>query len=182
MGVTIECLSDAGSLRNFRCGVTEMDDFIQNGLRWSVEHHFCQMYVVKDDDILVALFALSFDSLEIDAEDKMDIVEGRAGDMVLSEEYKEVFFSKTHYPALGLTYLAVSENFQRQGWGKWIVEVIVEKARSQTFAGCQFLAVDALIGEGNNTIPFYTQCGFIPSENPSPWKDTRRMFRMLYTE
>ena len=111
--------------------------------------------------------------------------------MMLSEEYKEVFFSKTHYPALGLTYLAVSENFQRQGWGKWIVgqgwgkwivEVIVEKARSQTFAGCQFLAVDALIGEGNNTIPFYTQCGFIPSENPSPWKDTRRMFRMLYTE
>ena len=100
-----------------------MDDFIQNGLRWSVEHHFCQVYVVKDDDILVALFALSFDSLEIDAEDKMDIVEGRAGDMVLSEEYKEVFFSKTHYPALGLTYLAVSENFQRQGWGKWIVEV-----------------------------------------------------------
>ena len=55
---------------------------------------------------------------------------------MLSEEYKEVFLSKTHYPALGLTYLAVSENFQRQGWGKWIVEVIVEKARSQTFAGC----------------------------------------------
>ena len=92
MGATIECLSDAGSLRNFRCGVTEMDGFIQNGLRWSVEHHFCQVYVVKDNDIIVALFALSFDSLEIDAEDKTDIVEGRAGDMMLSEEYKEVFF------------------------------------------------------------------------------------------
>ena len=35
---------------------------------------------------------MSFDSLEIDAEDKMDIVEGRAGDMMLSEEYKEFFF------------------------------------------------------------------------------------------
>lgn len=41
MGAKIECLSDAECLRNFRCGVTEMDDFIQNGLRWSVEHHFC---------------------------------------------------------------------------------------------------------------------------------------------
>ena len=181
MGVTIECLRDAESLRSFRCGVTRMDDFIQSGLRLSIEHHFCQVYVVKDNDDLVALFALSFDSLEIDFEDKVDIVEGRVGDMRLSEEYKEVFFSKTHYPALGLTYLAVDENFQGRGWGKWIVEAIVEKARSQTFAGCQFLAVDALIGEGNNTIPFYTQCGFIPSENPSPLKDTRRMFRALYS-
>ena len=37
MGATIECLSDAECLRNFRCGVTEMDDFIQNGLRWRGE-------------------------------------------------------------------------------------------------------------------------------------------------
>ena len=68
------------------------------------------------------------------------------------------------------------------GLGRAIVEMIVERAQSQTLAGCQFLTVDALVTDPYNTYTFYSKCGFIPSEYTNSLKDTRRMFRMLYTE
>ena len=97
-------------------------------------------------------------------------------------EYGDLFLDKLHYPALAIAYLAVNHAYQKMGLGRAIVEMIVERAQSQTLAGCQFLTVDALVTEPYNTYSFYSKCGFIPSEHPCSLKDTRRMFRMLYTE
>ena len=93
-----------------------------------------------------------------------------------------MFLDKLHYPALAIAYLAVNHAYQKMGLGRAIVEMIVERAQSQTLAGCQFLTVDALVTDPYNTYTFYSKCGFIPSEYPNSLKDTRRMFRMLYTE
>lgn len=183
MDIHIECIRDWNDLCGFQCGVPRMDQFIQGQLKLSVMHHYCQLYIVRYGEEVLALFALSFDSLEMDYEDKTDIVDGmrkRFSDGGF--EYRDLLLDKLHYPALAIAYLAVNHAYQKMGLGRAIVEMIVERAQSQTLAGCQFLTVDALVTDPYNTYTFYSKCGFIPSEYPNSLKDTRRMFRMLYTE
>lgn len=63
-----------------------------------------------------------------------------------------------------------------------MVDTIAEQARSQTFAGCQFLTVEALATSEYSAVGFYERCGFIANELKKPYKDTLRMFRTLYSE
>ena len=180
--LSIEILKDMQCLHDFRCGVPAMDCFIQDGLDASVFHHYCQAYIVKQEENVVALFALNFDSLDLDEDDKGDLMSGFsvADTPLLSDNYKEVFLNKPHYPALEISYLAVDQRYSRLGLGRIIIEAIAEKAQTQDMAGCQFLTVEALNVQGHNAVTFYSKCGFSPSEYPNPNKGTLRMFRTLY--
>jgi hypothetical protein len=50
-----------------------MDKFIRGDFRMSVENHYCQAYTVTFEDEIVAIFALSFDSLDLDSDDKEEL-------------------------------------------------------------------------------------------------------------
>lgn len=184
MELSIEQLTDIRCLHDFRCGISAMDHFIQNGLDLSVCHHYCRAYVVKSQDEIIALFALSFDALDLDADDKDDLMSGISSTDTpnLTEDYKEIFLNKPHYPALEIAYLAVDQRHARQGLGRITIESIVGKAQTQDLAGCQFLTVEALHIKEYSAVEFYYKCGFSPCEYPSPTKGTLRMFRTLYTK
>ena len=98
----------------------------------------------------------------------------------LSNDYKEIFLNKPHYPALDIAYLAVNRRYRNKGIGSIIINAIVEKAKSQDFAGCQFITVEALAQKSYTAVPFYVKCNFSPCEMPNPNKGTLRMFRTLY--
>jgi len=66
------------------------------------------------------------------------------------------------------------------GVGYAIIQQIADDARNQSFAGCQFLTVEALATSEYSAIGFYSRCGFTPNELKKPYKDTLRMFRTLY--
>ena len=70
MKLDIARLEDVRCLADFRCGIPEMDEFIQKGLAMSVSHHYCQAYKVSRNTQVAALFALSFDSLNLDVDGK----------------------------------------------------------------------------------------------------------------
>lgn len=184
MELDISKLDDVRCLTGFRCGIAEMDVFIQEGLGVSVSHHYCRAYKVRLGVHVIALFALSFDSLNLDIDDKSDMIAGYGISQppLLADDYKDIFFNKPHYPALEITYLAVDETFSRNGLGRIIVEAIMEKAQRQDLAGCQFLTVEALHTKDYSAVGFYEKCGFSPCEYPNPNKDTLRMFRTLYPE
>ncbi len=185
MDFIIERLTDAKELNDFQCGVNAMDTFIRDGLNLSVVNHYCRAYVVRgvDGDTPVAIFALSFDSLDLDSDDKEDMMaEGSAGVPSITLDYKEVFLNKTRYPALEITYLAVDERYAKQGIGRLIIESIVKRAQEQELAGCQFLTVEALNIKEHNATGFYRCCGFAPCEYPNPNKGVLRMYRTLYPQ
>ena len=56
MELDIAKLEDVSWLSDFRCGVPEMDKFIQEGLGASVSHHYCQAYKVCLGTQIIALF------------------------------------------------------------------------------------------------------------------------------
>ena len=161
-----------------------MDVFIQGDFRLSVENHYCSAYGVWFKDELVAIYALSFDSLDLDFDDKEELQIGisSTGTPDVDWDYKDTFYAKPRYPALDIAYLAVRKEYRGNRVGISIIEMIAERARTQTFAGCQFLTVEALTTSEYSAVGFYEKCGFTANEIRKPYKDTLRMFRTLYAE
>lgn len=159
-----------------------MDNFIQGDFRMSVENHYCTAYGVWYGNELVAVYALSFDSLDLDSDDKDELLTGisSTGTPDVDWNYKDTFYAKPRYPALDIAYLAVKQKYRGQGIGYAVLEQIAEDARTQTFAGCQFLTVEALATNEYSAVGFYERCGFSANEIRKPYKDTLRMFRTLY--
>lgn len=175
-------LKDFSCLNDFYSGVDVMDSFIRGDFRLSVENHFCVPYASWYRGELVAVFALSFDSLDLDSDDKEDLQSGLsiAGTPDVDYNYQDTFYAKPRYPALDIAYLAVQKKWRGQGIGNFIVKEIALEAREQTFAGCQFLTVEAYATKEYSAVGFYERCGFTPSELKKPYKDTLRMYMTLY--
>lgn len=180
--ISISSLSDFSVLKDFDCGIEAMNKFIRNGFQMSVENHFCEAYCVYCSDELVGLFALSFDSIDLDSEGKEDLQHGYSTSIPdIDYNYEETFYSKRRYPALDIAYLAIQKEWRNKHIGKAIVSEISERAKMQRFAGCQFLTVEAYATKEYSAVGFYDSCGFAPSELKNPSKDTLRMFMTLYS-
>ena len=181
--LTSEKITDFHCLSTFCSGVEAMDMFIQGDFRMSVENHYCTAYGIWYKEELVAIYALSFDSLDLDSDDKEELGTGMSstGTPDINWNYRETFYAKPRYPALDIAYLAVKQEYRGNNVGHSIVEMIAEQARTQNFAGCQFLTVEALATQEYSAVGFYSRCGFTPNEVKKPYKDTLRMFRTLYT-
>ena len=180
--LTSKKLSDFHCLETFFSGVETMDKFIQGDFRLSVENHYCSAYGVWLGDELVAVYALSFDSLDLDSDDKDELETGisSTGSPDIDWNYRDTFYAKPRYPALDIAYLAVQQKYRGMGVGYAIIQEIANEARNQSFAGCQFLTVEALATNDYSAVGFYSRCGFTPNEIKKPYKDTLRMFRTLY--
>ena len=113
----VKPLHDFHCLETFCSGVESMDIFIRNDFRMSVENHYCAAYVVTYQDEVVAVFALSFDSLDLDSDDKEELEAGisSTGTPDVDWNYKDTFYSKPRYPALDIAYLAVQGKWRGQG-------------------------------------------------------------------
>lgn len=180
--LVIELVNDTADFRDFDCGIDEMDIFIHNGLDKSVASNFCKLYKVTNDGALVALFALSFDSLYLEPDDKEELRSFET--LSVDSSYQDTFWSKHHYPALEIAYIAVRKDLRGMKIGSSLINAIALKASEQKFAGCQFLTVEALTKVPSNTdysaVNFYSRNHFQLCEYPDPTKDTVRMFRPLF--
>lgn len=134
--------------------------------RLSVENHYCSAY----------------DSLDLDTEDKEELESGISptGSPDIDWNYKDTFYAKPRYPALDIAYLAVQKQWRGRGVGNLLIDTIAQQARNQSFAGCQFLTVEALATSEYSAVGFYSRCGFTANEVKNPNKDTLRMYRTLY--
>lgn len=182
--LSVKPLHNFQELKDFYCGIGVMDNFIHGNFHSSVENHYCRAYLLinKETGEVVALFALNFDSLDLNSEDKEELRDGFSSTGVpnVTLDYSDAFYAKPRYPALEITYLAVSKKWRGKHIGQALVEEIADRARSQTFAGCQFLTVEALMTDEYKAAEFYSKCGFTLAEIKKPYKDTVRMFMTLY--
>lgn len=177
-------LTDFQCLNTFTSGVESMDIFIRGDFRLSVENHYCQAYVVKFEEEIVAIFALSFDSLDLDSDDKEELQSGFSSTALpdVDSDYQETFYAKPRYPAMDIAYLAIQKKWRGKHIGDFLIKQIADLARRQTLAGCQFLTVEALATKEYSAVGFYERCGFAPNEIKKPYKDTLRMYMTLYSK
>lgn len=177
-------LTDFQCLKTFSSGVESMDKFIRGDFRLSVENHYCQAYAVKLEEEIVAIFALSFDSLDLDFDDKEGLQSGYSSTSSpdVDYDYQETFYAKPRYPAMDIAYLAIQKKWRGKHIGDFLIKQIADLARRQTLAGCQFLTVEALATNEYSAVGFYERCGFAPNEVKKPYKDTLRMYMTLYSK
>ena len=77
------------------------------------------------------------------------------------------------------TYLAVHKDKQKNGIGEACVNLIINMAKEQTFAGCIFITVDALITPEYSAVGFYRKCHFTQAEDRKPYRETLRLYYAL---
>lgn len=175
-------LADIEELKDFQCGIEDMDEFIHSKLKYSIDSHFCVPYVLKDDNEIVAFYALCNDSLVFPQDYFDDFMDGYSYSRkpTLPFDYLEIFKNKQHYPATDIAYFAVSKKYQSKGLGSALLQDIVNRIKLQNFSGCQFVVVDALVTPTYSAIPFYSRNGFDVCEDKKTYKDCVRMYRVLY--
>ncbi|MCC8114294.1 MAG: GNAT family N-acetyltransferase [Bacteroidales bacterium] len=178
MNLSIHPMHDLSALKNFECGIPKMDAFIQNSLHLSIENHYCLPYACEDEQgKLVAFFALSFDSLSLDEDDKADLaLDLDIKGYPIESRYSETFYGKSRYPALEIAYLAVSKEYRKSGIGSTLLNAIFDIAKSQRVAGCQFITVEALVTNEYSAVGFYAKSGFSQGELLKAGKETILMF------
>ena len=156
-----------------------MDAFIHDKLNDSISAGYCKAFAVMQESQLVAFYALNFDALILDKDDKDDLQ--MSGHVGVKDGYANLFWDKFHYPALEISYLAVREDKRKKGIGFSILAEIYRTAMAQKVAGCQFITVeafkrkDSFQGEPYSAQGFYSKFGFWPLELPNPTKETVRM-------
>lgn len=130
----IEVADEYESLKSFESGNTQMDDFIHDYLSACSRSHFCITYYVrlKTDGEVIALFALSNDSVDLTEDDFDDMRIGAAGtNLPMTEaDFRERFEQKCTYPSLEITYLAVSKKYHNLKIGSTLIDVIANIARN----------------------------------------------------
>ena len=180
--INIHHLPDYSELEGFHSGIPDIDRFISTGLKDCIDSHLCIPYSCYDSDgNLIAFFALSFDSLDLDSDDKYDLRNGYSFASIpnIPQNY-DVFWEKSRYPSLEITYFAVRKDLQRQGIGTSILKAITQMARKQTVAGCQFLTVNALHLHNYSAVGFYRSFGFSQYGNIAITSDIVPMYCTLY--
>ena len=181
----VERLSDFSVLDSFECGVAQMDNFIHGNLKYCDANHYCSTFVVRDiiNDTIAALFSLSFDSVNLNPDDFEDLSVGAAGtdDLAVDETFRSTFEEKYSYPALEITYFAIDKNYRGQGLGRELIEVIVDRAKTQDVAACLFLTVNALHTKEYSAVGFYEKCKFAKL-SPVPQMDVWPMYKTIWVK
>jgi GNAT superfamily N-acetyltransferase len=182
---TIEHLTNFEELSGFYTGKVEMDEFIHNHLKDCEETHYCKTFCVrqKTGNAIIAMFALAFDSVDIEMDDFHDMRIGAAGTSVPSvkESYREQFEQKSTYPALEITYLAVDKKYQCLHVGSALIEQIILMARSQKLAGCVFLTTKAWHISNYSAVGFYEKNQFAKL-TPIPQMEVWPMYRTIWPD
>ena len=88
---------------------------------------------------------------------------------------------KYSYPALEITYFAIDKNYRGQGLGRELIEVIVERAKTQDVAACLFLTVNALHTKEYSAVGFYEKCKFAKL-SPVPHMDVWPMYKTIWVK
>ena len=181
----IEHLVNFGELADFYTGKEKMDEFLHNHLKDCEECHYCQTFCVrlKKYNVIVAIFALAFDSVDIDLDDFDDMRIGAAGTDLPSanRNFRDQFEQKSTYPALEIAYLAVDRKFQDLHIGSALTEQIVSMAQEQKLGGCVFLTVRAWHISEYSAVGFYEKNQFAKL-TPIPQMDVWPMYKTVWPE
>lgn len=181
----IERAKEFDSLQSFVSGNQQMDDFLHNHLKDCDLSHFCAVYYVRDGQWknIIAVFALSFDSVTLNEDDFDDMRIGAAGTGLpqMSENFRERFEQKYSYPALEINYLAVAQQYHGAHIGSDLIDLIDGMAKQQRLAGCVFLTVNALHTPAYSARGFYERNGFALL-TATPTMDVWPMYRTLWQD
>lgn len=162
--LVFERITDAGILSSFSCGIDAMDYFIRHELQNYIWMGSCQLYVVREEEEIVAMFCLDRHNLCLSEVVKGKMQEGIKPAPQHAPDADSPYWLKPFFDAVEITYLAVTADRQHQHIGSFVIERIMDKLARDTEVHCDFVTVRALKHDDYTAVPFYLNCGFFPAE------------------
>ena len=143
--VSIRKLTAQDQVDDFSCGWPELDFYLKRYTLMNQQSGSASTYVLKQGKTAVGYYSLAVGSVEHRTAPSR-IVKGLA---------------KHPIPVMLLARLAVSSEFQRQGWGRVLLkDALIRTAQAGDIAGIRTLLVHAKNDEAKN---WYLAQGFSPS-------------------
>lgn len=196
--IYIKRADNTSALCDFKCGIKAMDDFIHdkaNGLSKFISYGLSTLWIVYENDKVIAFFSLSKDILVLNNDDIRSLSNNRELSDVLPPKEEDKFWEQEKYPAIEIDYLAVCEEKRLNSdghIGSHIIEFIAQQALKDKFSATMFLTVEAFDSKAYSAVPFYRKCGFEFSEHGKVINQnkifnggtptTQRMYRLLISD
>ncbi|MCD8296925.1 MAG: GNAT family N-acetyltransferase [Prevotella sp.] len=143
-------LSTDTEIKPLKCTDNDLNDFLQVDAKKYFEELLAVTYLLEDTshDKTVAYFNLLTDMMISNPDDRSE----------WNRLNRSIHNSKrrSHYPAVKIGRLAVSEEYIGKGIGRDILRLIKFMLTHENIVGCRFLTVDAY----KNAVGFYEKLGF----------------------
>lgn len=159
-----ERVTDASILSTFSCGIDSMDEFIHEELQDYIWMGSCELYIIHEDEEIIAMFCLDRHNLCLSELVKEKMQEGAKPAPTNAPGADSPYWLKPFFDAVEITYLAVSVHKQHQHIGSFVIERIMEHIACNPDVQCDFVTVRALKEDNYSAVPFYHKCGFYPAE------------------
>lgn len=174
-----ERLTDASELCDFYCGVDTMDTFLHGDFQDYLFLGICQAYVVKENDVVIAMYSLDKFDVFISDEVKLKMQDGVKPIPQDALDPCNPYWRLPLIDSVEITYLAVAKNRQHEHIGSFIIEKIVKDLLRDEKCKSPLLTVRAYKSMTYTAVPFYEKCGFYPTEEASDVKPTLCMYRII---
>lgn len=147
--LTLNLLQKDTTIPQFKSSDSDLNEFLMQEAKNYQEQMLTVTYLLQNPktDEVVAYFSLLCDTIKFEEEDKR----------TRNRINRKIPYSKqrSHYPAVKIGRLAVSENYAHQGIGEQILEYVKAMFSFGSHAGCRFLTVDAYA----DAVGFYEKRG-----------------------
>lgn len=138
-----------------------------------------RLFIVKEQDTIVAMFCLDSHNLFISNEAKVKMQCGIKPMPDVDAGMVDGYLDKLCFDSIEITYLAVEQEFQHSHIGSFVIEYIMQEVANDLVNKCDFVAVRALNNEDYSAIPFYKKCGFYPARDEQK-NENLFMFRVVH--
>ena len=170
--IRIKREDNAKDLKDFNCGIKEMDYFIHFKLDNFLADHTNQLFIARNEnDCIIGMFVLSEGYFFDEQENFIDAPAYGKPFAILDKMNGKTKLIK-RYSTIEIEYLAINKEFREKGIGRKILQAIHEVSKQQN---THFITVDAYCTMNYNAVPFYEKCGFCLLENQDRTYDTVRM-------
>jgi len=165
--LALNLLTKATIIPEFKSKDSDLNEFLMLEAKDYQEQLLTVTYLLQNPKTneIVAYFSLLNDTIKFEEEDKK----------TRNRINRKIPYVKqrSHYPAVKIGRLAVSESFAHQGIGEQIIQYVKALFAFGTRSGCRFLTVDAYA----DVVDFYeSRCGFKFFTEADVYDDTRLMY------
>ena len=152
-------------LTDFDCGDDQLNEFLFEDAKPSLELRIANTFILEDNGRIVAYFCLLNDKVSKD-----EIIGSRWKKIRANFPRDKQFRS---YPTVKIGRLAVSKDFRGQNIGTWLIaklkSILNDESSRSAF---RYITVDAYL----SAVPFYEKNGFVHLTKKDEDEHTRLMF------
>jgi GNAT superfamily N-acetyltransferase len=162
-------VDDSTIFKPFDCGDSDLNEFLIEKSKGYSKELLATSFVLEDQNNTIAFFSIFNDSLRVQ---EKDFASKAAWKRFLKEIVSHPKRHLEYFPAIKIGRLAVTNQIQKSGIGKQIVNFIIDFAITQNkTCACKFITVDAY----DKSLGFYKKIGFKFLSDSDILEDTRQM-------